>query len=221
VNGHSDCHLLSTVRLILQKPPNTRSVVPLPELSPLTHLAVAEGCGGTTMAMQYARDCLIGGGRVIWVCENTPNPERFSQIFDSVEVIALSRLHLLSCGEGLSGGIDDARKLSERLTPQLVVIDDWTPRTGHADKLAINSVSQLLSSLDPKSPILMISSLYADASGAGEWKVRGQSALNKISATTWLLTTGHNTLGGVQKRTLKINEEEYTLLIGDDGFSTL
>ncbi|MDP6099070.1 MAG: hypothetical protein QF566_02715 [Candidatus Thalassarchaeaceae archaeon] len=196
--------------------------MPLPELSPLTHLAVAEGCGGTTMAMQFARDAMLEGGRVIWICETTPDSMRFSQIFDSVEVIALARLHLHACGEALAGGIDDARKLSTRLTPQLVIIDDWTPRIGQADKLAIKSIVELQSTLDSKCPILIVSALYGDASGEGEWKVRGQAALDKISATTWLLTITSGGAGGVQKRILNVgDDEQYQLIIGDDGFSSV
>lgn len=194
--------------------------MPLPKLSPLTHLAVAEGCGGTTMAMQFARDTLLDGGRVIWVCETTPDPMRFSQLFDRVEVIALAKLHIHACGEGLAGGIDNARKLSTSLTPQLVIVDDWTPRTGQADKLAINSVAELQSELDFKCPILIVSALYGDASGEHEWKVRGQAALDKINATTWLLTI--SSVGAVQKRILKVGEDEqYQLVIDDEGFSTI
>jgi len=104
----------------------------------------------------------------------------------------------------------------------LVIVDDWTPRTGHADKLAIKSVGELQSALDSKCPILMVSALYGDASGEQEWKVRGQAALDKISATTWLLTISSVGVGSVQKRILKVGEDEqYHLVIDDEGFSRI
>ena len=192
--------------------------MPLPKLSPFTHLAVAEGCGGTTMAMQFARDTLLDDGRVVWVCESTPDPKRFSQLFDNVNVTALAKMHLLPCGEAISGGIDDARKLTAGLTPQLIVIDDWTPRTGHADKLAIKSMDTLISTIDGKCPILIISSLYGDASGEGEWKIRGEKSLDKIGANTWFLMIDSGGLGGVQKRILNVNDKNFIYTIGDDGF---
>ncbi len=188
----------------------------LPELSSLTHLAVSDGCGGTTMAMQYARDTLLDGGRVIWVCEETPNAERFSQLFKDVNVIALSKIHLLACGEAISGGIDDARKLSMELTPQLIVIDDWTPRIGRANNITINSLRELKSNVDNHCPILITSALYSDASGESEWKIRGEKLLEEIDAITWMLTINEG--GAVQERILNYCGNEKRLAISDEGF---
>ncbi len=190
----------------------------LPKLSTLTHLAVAEGCGGSTMAMQYARDTLLDGGRVIWVCESTPDPKRFSQLFENVNVIALSKIHLLPCGEAISSGIDDATKLSTSLSPQLVVIDDWTPRIVHADKIAIDSLEKLNSTVDNECPILITSSLYGDASGEGEWKIRGEKSLKLIGAESWILTIDEGGLGGVQERRLNLGDENKRFVISDEGF---
>ena len=68
----------------------------------------------------------------------------------------------------------------------------------------------------------MVSALYGDASGEREWKVRGQAALDKISATTWLLTISSVGVGAVQKRILKVDDDEqYQLVIDDDGFSVI
>ena len=74
-------------KLSVQKPPNKPITVALPELPPITHLAVGEGCGGTSLALQYARNTLIDGGRVIWVCEKSPDSQRFSQILNDVDVV--------------------------------------------------------------------------------------------------------------------------------------
>ena len=190
----------------------------LPNQSTLTHLAVAEGCGGTTMALQYTRDILLDGGRAIWICERAPDPTRFTQLFEEVNVTLLSKLHLLTCGENISNGIDDARKLSDRLLPQIIVIDDWTPRTGHADVLAIDAIEKLQKSINGKCPILLTSSLYADASGKNQWKVRGENKISKFGFQTWLLTIKQS---GLQKRILTINEINHEFLLNDEGFTKI
>jgi hypothetical protein len=168
------------------------------------------------MAMQYSREVLNDGGRVIWVCENSPDPGRFSQLFEDVSVVFLAKLHLMACGEGLTMGIQTSAKLTERLSPQLVVIDDWTPRTGQADKMAISAIKDIMQLLEGKNcPILIISSLYGDASGKDEWRVRGEKALQKLDSITWKLTIQE---GGVQKRNLLIADENISLTISDEGF---
>ena len=82
-------------KLSVQKPPNKPITVALPELPPITHLAVGEGCGGTSLALQYARNALIDGGRVIWVCEKSPDSQRFSQILNDVDVVSLAKFHMM------------------------------------------------------------------------------------------------------------------------------
>ncbi len=206
-------------KLSIQRPPNKPNTVPLPELRPVTHLAVAEGCGGTSLALQYARDILNDGGRVIWVCEKSPDPGRFSQILCDVSVVSLSRFHMMECGEAISGGVLTGGKLAERLTPELFVVDDWTPRTGQPDRLAISAIESITKIIG-SSPcnLLITSALYGDASGEGEWKTRGQKLLEKIKPSNWRLTIAE---GGLQKRLLIVEEDIIQLQINEDGFSEI
>ena len=53
----------------------------LRSLSGPIHLSVAGGCGGTTLGLQYARGVLSEGNHVVWICDEIPDGERFSQIF--------------------------------------------------------------------------------------------------------------------------------------------
>lgn len=204
-------------KLSIQKPPNKPVAVALPELPPITHLAVAEGCGGTSLALQYARDTLIDGGRVIWVCEKSPDSGRFSQILSGVDVVTLAKFHMMECGEVISGGILTAGKLAERLTPQLFVVDDWTPRTGQPDRLAISAIEKINKILEPtKCKLLITSALYSDASGKEEWKTRGKNLLEPISPANWRLTIAE---GGLQKRILLTESGTIQLQINDEGFN--
>nr|MBC8518204.1 hypothetical protein [Euryarchaeota archaeon] len=189
----------------------------LPELPPITHLAVSEGCGGTSLALQYARDALIDGGRVIWVCEKTPDSQRFSQILSDVDVVSLAKFHMMECGEVIAGGVLTAGKLAERLTPQLFVIDDWTPRTGQPDRLAISAIETICKILEStECKLLITSALYSDASGKEQWKTRGKNLLEHLTPANWRLTIIE---GGLQKRTLLAEEETIQLQINDEGFS--
>jgi len=191
--------------------------VALPELPPITHLAVAEGCGGTSLALQYARDILNEGGRVIWVCQKSPDSGRFRQILSGVDVVSLAKFHLMECGETVAGGVLTAGKLAERLTPQLFVVDDWTPRTGQPDRLAISAIDTISTILSPSHcKLLITSALYSDASGEEEWKTRGEKLLEKISPSNWRLTIAQ---GGLQKRILLVEDETIKLQINDKGFS--
>lgn len=166
--------------------------------------------------MQVARDSLNDGGRVIWVCEKTPDAGRFSQIFQSVDVASLARLHMMECGETISHGVQAAGKLAEQLTPQLFVIDDWTPRTGRANKITIGEIEKILPILQSNQcRLLFTSALYGDASGKQQWKVRGENSLLVISPTTWQLTVSE---GGLQQRTLKIGDEKIRIQLTEDGF---
>jgi len=201
----------------IQKPPNKPNTVALPKLPPITHLAIGEGCGGTSLALQYSRDTLIDGGRVIWVCDKSPDSGRFSQILSGVNVVSLAKFHMMECGEAIAGGVLTAGKLAERLTPQLFVVDDWTPRTGQPDRLAISAIETICKILEStKCKLLITSALYSDASGEEEWKTRGENLLEQISPANWRLTIAE---GGLQKRILLVEDETIQLQINDEGFS--
>mgnify|MGYP006096174757 CR=1 FL=1 len=201
----------------IQKPPNKPNAVALPELPPITHLAIGEGCGGTSLALQYSRNTLIDGGRVIWVCDKSPDSGRFSQILSGVNVASLAKFHMMECGEAIASGVLTAGKLAERLTPQLFVIDDWTPRTGQPDRLAISAIETICKILEStKCKLLITSALYSDASGEEEWKTRGKNLLEQISPANWRLTIAE---GSLQKRILLVEDETIQLQINDKGFS--
>jgi hypothetical protein len=153
------------------------------------------------------------------VCAKSPDPGRFSQILCDVDVVSLSRFHMMECGEAISGGVLTGGKLAERLTPQLFVVDDWTPRTGQPDRLAISAIESITKMLG-SSPcnLLITSALYGDASGEGEWKTRGTKLLEKVEPSNWRLTIEE---GGLQKRLLLVEEETIQLQINEDGFSEI
>jgi len=190
--------------------------VSLPPLDGLVHLAVASGCGGTTLGLQCVRRELETGGRAIWVSPESPNPERFRQLLNSIPLSTLSKLHLFPCGDAISTGVQAAGRLSNTLDTSLIVIDDWTSRSGHVDPMAASAISELVKSMPENPPnLLVISALYEDASGEETWKVRGRGKLEECGCQTWLLTVEE---GGHQRRQLDTGQEKLSLIIGDSGF---
>lgn len=188
----------------------------LPELAHLTHLGVGEGCGGTTLALQYAKEFLSEGGRVVWICQTPPDPTRFSQIFENVDISKMAKFHLIASGEEIFSGVQSASKLVRVLNPSLIVIDDWTPRTGRANKLTFSEISKMAKLIDGKSTkLISISALYGDASGENEWKIRGEAMLESEGFSHWLLIP---TSGKLYQRDLKIGEQTSSFKLSESGF---
>lgn len=192
----------------------------IPVVDTAVHLAVESGCGGTTFAMQQARMVLEGDGRVVWVCYQQPDPGRFSQLFGGLNPATLARFHRLVTGESMPQGIDSARELADSMRSiRLIVVDDWTPDSGHVSATTLASVGALAdSSFADRVGILLVSAAYSDASGErahGGLKARGENRLSAFGFSTWWLRTDES---GVGRRTIKVGEQENALRLRSDGF---
>ncbi|MDP6889331.1 MAG: hypothetical protein QF454_04805 [Candidatus Thalassarchaeaceae archaeon] len=146
----------------------------LPDLEGTVHLSVEGGCGGTTFALQHARQVLSTGSHVIWVCNEIPDGNRFSQLYSNVAPSAVSRMHLIAIGDNLEQGIRSATGLLDVLNNiALVVVDDWTAKVGRVTTNSKNLISNLSESCKiSATPLLIVSSAYEDANSGG-WKARG------------------------------------------------
>ena len=192
----------------------------IPAVDSAVHLAVESGCGGTTFALQQARMVLEGDGRVVWVCFQQPDPDRFSQLFGVLPPATLARFHRLVAGELMSQGIDSARELADSMSSiQLIVVDDWTPETGHVSAMTLASVAALAGSdFADRGGILLVSAAYSDASGKqvdGGLKARGENRLSEFGFSTWWLQTDES---GVGRRRVRVGEEEIALRLETEGF---
>ena len=184
----------------------------LPSPSGCVHLSVEGGCGGTTWGLQQARNALTEGKHVVWICEESPDAGRFSQMFANVSPSAVSKLHLSAVGENIDMGISSAISLLKVLSNiDLVVVDDWTAKTGKTSADLRKSVQKLINECKVNQvSLLLISSAYEDASGAG-WKPRGGLKDCEI----WFLHKGEREQ---QIRELHINGDVQEFTITDDGF---
>ena len=185
----------------------------LPSSSGCIHLSVAGGCGGTTWGLQHARDVLEEGMHVVWLCDESPDSNRFSQMFENVSPVAVSKLHLSAVGENMSMGIDSAISLLDALSNiKLMIVDDWTPKTGRPSTDLRKSMQKLIAVCKVNQVrLLIISSAYEDAGGSG-WKARG----NLKDCEIWFL---HRCEREGRVRELHMDESVNKFTITDEGFT--
>ncbi len=183
-----------------------------PSPSSCVHLSVAAGCGGTTWGLQQARNALVEGKHVVWICDESPDVGRFSQMFTNVSPSVVSKFHLSAVGENIEAGIESGISLLKVLSNiDLVVVDDWTTKTGKASVDLRKSIHKLIEECKVNQvSLLMISSAYEDASGAG-WKARGGLRGCEI----WFL---HRCSREERIRELHIDDVVNEFTITDDGF---
>ena len=149
---------------------------------------------------------------MVWICEEIPDVGRFSQMFTNVSPSAVSKLHLSAVGENIESGIGSAISLLNVLSNiDLVVVDDWSTKTGKPSVDLRKSMQKLIEECKVnKVSLLMISSAYEDASGAG-WKARG----GLTGCEIWFL---HRCAKEERIRELHIDNVVNEFTITDDGF---
>jgi predicted ATP-dependent serine protease len=151
----------------------------------IVHLSVESGCGGTTFALQVAREHLTDGSHVVWVCSEMPNSDRFSQLYTDVDLVAVSRLHVIAVGENIVQGLTSANSMVTALDSiTMIVIDDWAPKSGQVPSEILDKMRGLIECAEKQNvSLLMVSSAYEDASGNQQWKSRGN-----LDCDVWFLT---------------------------------
>ena len=185
----------------------------LPPVNGCIHLSVSAGCGGTTFALQHARNALKEGYHVVWICNQIPDGVRFSQIFSDISPASVSKLHLSAVGENIEIGIQSAMDLMNALNNiALIVIDDWTTKSGRPSSNLRNQMHDLVNQCTIHGmPLLAISAAYENADGGG-WKSRG----SLDGCDVWYL---HRSERDSMIRELHIGDDvsEYTL--HEEGFT--
>ena len=185
----------------------------LPPISGCVHLSVSGGCGGTTWGLQHARQVLNSGSHVVWICDEIPDGDRFSQLFSTAPPSAVSRLHLCAVGENTEVGIKSGVDLLNVLENiSLVVVDDWTAKTGKPSAELRKSMQTLIATCNEKGvAMIAISSAYEDAAGSG-WKARG----GLKECETWYLHRGRI---DTMYREVHIQGEVTEYVLSDEGFT--
>ena len=151
------------------------------------HLSIEGGCGGTTFGLHCAVNEIQSGGRVLWASPEMPNATRFSQLFQSLNIVESSRFHAMN----LIGAMDrcvDAIVEAESSLPRvgLIVLDDWCSATGRIEKEHLEAVLDLSKRIDSETTLLLISKSGTDVTGKGEsYRPRSKSEFENSGFEIW------------------------------------
>ena len=188
----------------------------LPDLPKRVHLSVEGKAGGTTLALQYARNSILGGGRVIWASESMPDPERFGQLFADVDIVSSSRFHALELGIKLELGISQIVEASKFLpSVNLVVIDNWTSEQGKTPESTIKLVKKVLSISEGGASIMLTSKSYDNLAEGDTFAVRAQKRLEEFGCVTWKLSRFDL---NINSRILSTPDEDFEFTLEENGF---
>ena len=157
----------------------------------LIHLAVEGSVGGTTLGLHVAADTIGDGGRVLWVGEEMPDNQRFSQLFKHLSLIDASRFHAMSFSSSFDKAIDAIISALDSLpSVRLIVLDDWCSNSGKIPVSLISEVERLTTHINQGIKLLLISKSSIDASGKkkGNSFARAEKSMINIGFSIFVLT---------------------------------
>ena len=196
------------------------SLPPLPSLPSRLHLAVSGSIGGTTMALQYARETILAGGRVIWAAEIMPDAGRFGQLFAAVSPVHSSRFHAMELGTEMERVMEKVVEASKFLPGvELVVIDDWAQEQGRTSESSISAITSILNiaTIDEGDiRVIIISKSYESPTAIDSIRVRAHQRLEAMGCDTWLLSRPSE---GDSRRFLKTPAGEIELILEESGYA--
>ncbi len=199
----------------LEPPLEAKAMFGLADLGEVTHLAAEPGAGATTVLLQLSHFSLQKGGRVIWLSRVMPDGLRMTQIFSKIDTSALARFHVGAFGDAFERGIMNGINMIKSLPSiSLVLVDNWPGNNGQSSKEIKNSVDKLVGVCRrEKTPLVLSSTMYGDASGDSLWKVRGQGFMERLRTAEWILQRGDG-----MRRTIKIDNQITEIILSDNGF---
>ena len=157
----------------------------------LIHLAVEGSVGGTTLGLHVAADTIGDGGRVLWVGEEMPDNQRFSQLFNHLSLIDASRFHAMSFSSSFDKAIDAIISALDSLpSVRLIVLDDWCSHSGKIPASLILEIERLSKNISAEIKLLLISKSSIDASGKKEGSsfARAENLMIKNGFSIFVLT---------------------------------
>lgn len=157
----------------------------------LIHLAVEGSVGGTTLGLHVAADTIGDGGRVLWVGEEMPDNQRFSQLFNHLSLIDASRFHAMSFSSSFDKAIDAIISALDSLpSVRLIVLDDWCSHSGKIPASLILEIERLSKNISAEIKLLLISKSSIDASGKKEGSsfARAEKLMIKNGFSIFVLT---------------------------------
>ena len=186
----------------------------------LIHLAVEGSVGGTTLGLHVAANTIEEGGRVLWVGEEMPDNQRFSQLFKHLSLIDASRFHAMSFSSSFDKAVDAIiRALNSLPSVKLIVLDDWCSNSGKIPVNLIKELARLSKNVSQDIQLLLISKSTIDASGkkVGSAFARAEKAMSEYGFSIYLLTRPKDG----PNRMISWDDNEFNLKLTETGFIDL
>lgn len=186
----------------------------------LIHLAVEGSVGGTTLGLHVAANTIEEGGRVLWVGEEMPDNQRFSQLFKHLSLIDASRFHAMSFSSSFDKAVDAIiRALNSLPSVKLIVLDDWCSNSGKIPVNLIKELARLSKNVSSDIQLLLISKSTIDASGkkVGSAFARAEKAMSEYGFSIYLLTRPKDG----PNRMISWDDNEFNLKLTETGFIEL
>ena len=186
----------------------------------LIHLAVEGSVGGTTLGLHVAANTIEEGGRVLWVGEEMPDNQRFSQLFKHLSLIDASRFHAMSFSSSFDKAVDAIiRALNSLPSVKLIVLDDWCSNSGKIPVNLIKELARLSKNVSSDIQLLLISKSTIDASGkkVGSAFARAEKAMSGHGFSIYLLTRPKDG----PNRMISWDDNDFNLKLTETGFIEL
>lgn len=180
-------------------------------------MAVEGSVGGTTLGLHLSADTIEDGGRVLWVGQEMPDNQRFSQLFQHLSLIDSSRFHAMSMSSSFDKVIDSVISALDSLpSVKLIVLDDWCSSSGRISIEKISHVERLSKKVTDEITILLISKSSIDASGnkVGTSFARAEKAMTNIGFSILILSRPKD--GPL--RVISRGDEKIDLRLTESGF---
>jgi hypothetical protein len=178
------------------------------------HLSYEQGAGSTTLLLTIVREYLEAGNRVIWLGRDLPDGERSNHILGSLNGGQLQKFSIIKLEDDVDPLLRILKIIIKKMGKNdLLLIDDWCPKTGRASKIHLQNIKTILAlNNNIKSIITSTSYENIDATNV-KLKFRGGKKIFEITNLVHLYKNHEN-----NSRILKENDNIKIIKLTKNGF---
>ena len=151
------------------------------------HLSYEQGAGATTLLLTIVRQVLESGNRVIWLGRDLPDGERSNHILGSLNGEQLQKFFIIQLEEDIDSVFRILKIIINKMGKNdLLLIDDWCPKTGRASKVDLQNIKSILTLNNDIKSIITSTSYENLNSSDGKLKFRGGKNISEITNLVYL-----------------------------------
>ncbi len=151
------------------------------------HLSYEQGAGSTTLLLTIVREILGSGNQVIWLGRDLPDGERSNHILGSLNEGQLKKLSIIKLEENIDLILKILKIIMRKMDKNdLLIIDDWCPKTGRASKNDLQNIIKILTLNNIIKSIITSTSYENMDKTDGRFKFRGGKKIFEITNVVYL-----------------------------------